>query len=39
MYIDDFPSPIPSGELKLNNRKISVEEFYKTLVEKYEGYL
>ena len=21
MYIDDFPSPIPSGELKLNNRK------------------
>lgn len=30
MYIDDFPSPIPSGELKnLTTEKISVEEFYK----------
>lgn len=30
MYIDDFPSPVPSGELKnLTTEKISVEEFYK----------
>ena len=30
MYIDDFPSPIPSGDLKnVTNQNISIEEFYK----------